>query len=128
MKFHYAWPSFFLCFEIASLRKVFDRYDDNGNGLIDQDEFMKVWEDEFDTEHRIPEEAIMETLRSLDTNGDMVIDFAEFVEATNRLKEKVKNQQKEKEKTVDEEIEYTVRTARRASKLFSEEELVFDSF
>jgi len=93
--------------QIASLRKVFDRYDDNGNGLIDQDEFMKVWEDEFDTEHRIPEEAIMETLRSLDTNGDMVIDFGEFIEATNRLKEKVKNQQKEKEKTVDEEIEYT---------------------
>merc|ERR1719499_2548343 len=90
--------------QIGKLKKMFDEYDENGNGLIDHDEFQSVWEKNFGEENPIDPQDIQETLDDLDTNHDGVIDFAEFVAATTLLQE----MQKEQNANV---IEYSISTS-----------------
>lgn len=72
---------------IKSLKEIFDEYDSNQNGLIEQDEFIQVWHKNWGASIPLGNDDIIETFNDINADGDGVISFAEFVRATMKLKE-----------------------------------------
>ncbi|MEU9125148.1 EF-hand domain-containing protein [Streptomyces sp. NPDC048506] len=65
----------------AAARKVFERYDVDGDGQVTADEYRKVVAELEGSE--ITESQAQELIDSLDTNGDRQMSFEEFWAAMN---------------------------------------------
>ncbi|MEM9493691.1 MAG: EF-hand domain-containing protein [Myxococcota bacterium] len=63
--------------QIAELREIFGHYDDNGNGVIDRDEFRALLEA---LDAQLTDDEIDAGLRAVDSNGNGQIEFEEFLE------------------------------------------------
>ena len=61
------------------IRKAFEKYDRDKNGVITRDEFTRVVEDRFQS--RLLPEQVDQILREADQNGDGVIDYEEFLKS-----------------------------------------------
>ena len=63
----------------SGIRKVFQKYDRDGNGIITKDEFRRVVEDRYQAKLRPDQLDAM--IKEADTNRDGHIDYEEFLKA-----------------------------------------------
>ena len=63
----------------SGIRKVFQKYDRDGNGVINKDEFRRVVEDKYQAKLLPQQIDIM--ISEADTNKDGHIDYEEFLKA-----------------------------------------------
>ena len=62
--------------ELRELREIFDRYDTDGNGVIDRHEFRALVQS---LDPRFTEDDVLIGLKVLDANQNNVVDWEEFV-------------------------------------------------
>lgn len=67
------------------MRKLFDRYDENKNGVIDRSEFKTMFREILSEmgEHypeKRNDQVVQEAMENFDTNKNGTIEFSEFVE------------------------------------------------
>ena len=63
----------------AGVRKLFEKYDRDKNGVITRNEFKRVVEDKYQASIR--PEKIDQMMKNVDRNGDGEVDFDEFYKA-----------------------------------------------
>jgi calmodulin len=63
----------------SGIRKSFEKYDKDGNGLITRDEFRKVVEDKYQA--KLNSAQIDDLMRQADFNQDGRLDYEEFVKS-----------------------------------------------
>ena len=76
--------------EEEKMRNIFEKYDDNKNGVLDRNEFFKVFKDllkslgeNFPTKKH--DQVAEEAIENFDQNKNGVIEFSEFCELMNFL-------------------------------------------
>ena len=64
----------------SGIRKAFEKYDKDGNGVITSEEFRKVVEDKYESS-RLTSKEVKKLMKEADKNGDGKIDYEEFLKA-----------------------------------------------